>query len=180
MLRESLTGDKLRVRNFDQPSPADRAYMAIEKTNEAPWRNPWRKIGALTNVSGPSAVLVRFEDPVDLMDSERAAFVWDGEILAAGPYDIREGSSVIFEIPEVSGDILELWCTDNLPVSFAVEPLAKVAELRKEAAKDTDGPGIVDRYFSTIKTMGFFGTVLAGVAVYILAPHVASMIKAAK
>lgn len=113
--------------------------------------NPWRLAWSSESVTAPTALRLDIGDPWDLVDTERVALVWDGEILD-GLHSVEEGKSVVIDVKAVKGDRLELWSTDSMPIT--VTPISPTraeserARIRSEAAKG-GFEGFLDRMQQT-------------------------------
>lgn len=162
---------------YGEDSPERQAQIAIE--GETKLLNPWHLIWQ----SSPGGIVqsgtleITLADPWDFDDDEEMGVLWDNTKLVS-KLMVREGETYTVKIPQVNGEVLQVWLSDSNGANVRFITDAKeaqkveeeIAAKRKKDFTDTlsdVGSGVQESTSNLKWTIGGLAIIaLAGAAVY--------------
>jgi hypothetical protein len=162
---------------FGDDSPTRKAQIAIE--GETKLLNPWINIyeSAPNAITQAGTLEIILDDPFWGSEDEQLAVLWDNDILVAKK-SVIEGDTVFVDVPQILGERLQIWMTDNngANVRFITsQRKAQAAEAKNSEKKGSDlsdklasvGAGVQESTSNLKWTIGGLAIIaLSGAAVW--------------
>lgn len=133
---------------FGEDSPTRKAQIAIE--GETKLLNPWVNIyeSAPNAITQAGTLEIILDDPFFGSDDEQLAVLWDNDILVAKK-SVIEGDTVFVDVPEILGERLQIWMTDNNGANVRYITSQRKAQAAEAKVAEKKGSDLSDKLAST-------------------------------